>query len=267
MLHNPDCFLVIAGPCSLESSEVCMQVADTLANLQAENSNLQIVFKGSFDKANRTSVTGNRGTGQQEGLALLQRVKESFGLPTLTDIHLPQQASSVAEVCDVLQIPAFLCRQTDILIAAGKTGRTVNIKKGQFLAPGDMQFAFDKVCMENPVETWLTERGSTFGYGNLVVDTRAIPIMRKIASPVIIDASHGVQLPGAGGGQSSGQREHIPTIAKAGIAAGADGLFLETHPDPAKAISDKDSQWPLRDFSKLTQSCFRLWSFLKNEGL
>jgi 2-dehydro-3-deoxyphosphooctonate aldolase (KDO 8-P synthase) len=246
---------------------VCMQVADTLANLQADNSNLQIVFKGSFDKANRTSATGNRGTGQEEGLALLQQVKESFGLPTLTDIHLPQQASSVAEVCDVLQIPAFLCRQTDILIAAGKTGRTVNIKKGQFLAPGDMQFAFDKVCIEKPVETWLTERGSTFGYGNLVVDTRAIPIMRRIAGPVIIDASHGVQLPGAGGGQSSGQREHIPTIAKAGIAAGADGLFLETHPNPAKAISDKDSQWPLLDFAELIQSCFRLWSFLKNEGV
>ena len=266
MLYNPDCFLVIAGPCSLESSEVCMQVAETLAKLQAENSNFQIIFKGSFDKANRTSSTSNRGTGQEEGLSLLQRVKESFGLPTLTDTHLPQQASSVAEVCDVLQIPAFLCRQTDILVAAGKTGRAVNIKKGQFLAPADMRFAYDKVCMKNPVETWLTERGSTFGYGNLVVDTRAIPIMQKIANPVIIDASHGVQLPGAGGGQSSGQIEHIPTIAKAGIAAGADGLFIETHPDPKKAISDKDSQLPLQDFSNFAKSCLRLWSFIKNEG-
>ena len=197
---------------------------------------------------------------------LLQKVKDSTGLPPLTDIHLPDQAMAAGEVCDVLQIPAFLCRQTDILVAAAKTGRTVNIKKGQFLAPSDMRFAVDKVRSAQPVETWITERGTTFGYGNLVVDTRAIPIMQDIAKPIIIDASHGVQLPGASNGQSSGQRKNIPVIAKAGIAAGADALFLETHPDPASAISDKDNQWPLEGFAVLVRSCLRLWQFLKAEA-
>ena len=266
MLHDSERFLVIAGPCSLESHDVCMRVAETLSELQTDCTKLQIVFKGSFDKANRTSATSNRGPGQEEGLSLLQKVKDSTGLPTLTDIHLPEQAIPVGEVCDVIQIPAFLCRQTDILVAAGKTGRTVNIKKGQFLAPSDMRFAIDKVRSAQPVETWLTERGTSFGYGNLVVDSRAIPVMRDMAKPVIIDASHGVQLPGAGNGQSSGQRKNIPIIARVGIAAGADGLFLETHPDPANAISDKDSQWPLQGFTDLVRSCLRLWQFLKAEA-
>ena len=265
MLHDPDRFLVIAGPCSLEDSQVCMPVAETLAQMQADHPDLQILFKGSFDKANRTSAASNRGPGQEEGLKLLQEVKDTTGLPVLTDIHLPHQAAPVAEVCDVLQIPAFLCRQTDLLVAAGATGRAVNVKKGQFLAPADMQFAVDKARHVQPAETWLTERGTTFGYGNLVVDPRSIAIMRDISSPVIIDASHGVQLPGAGGGESSGQREYIPTIAKAGIAAGADGLFLETHPDPANALSDKDSQWPLQQFPELVLGCLRLWQFLKDE--
>ena len=192
-------------------------------------------------------------------------VKETFSLPVLTDIHLPEQASLVSETCDVLQIPAFLCRQTDLLVAAGETGSVVNIKKGQFLAPGGMQFAVEKVRSTQPTETWVTERGSSFGYNNLVVDMRAIPIMRKIATPVIIDASHGVQLPGAEGSESSGERKYIPTIAKAGITAGADGLFLETHPNPVNAISDKKSQWPLESFRDLALSCLRLWDFLRQE--
>jgi 2-dehydro-3-deoxyphosphooctonate aldolase (KDO 8-P synthase) len=265
MFHDPERFLVIAGPCSLEGPDTCLPVAAALARLQEQHTDLQIVFKGSFDKANRTSPASNRGPGQEEGIALLERVKAESGLPVLTDIHLPDQAEPVAQVCDVLQIPAFLCRQTDLLVAAGATDSVVNVKKGQFLAPSDMQFAMDKVSHQQPSETWLTERGTTFGYGNLVVDTRSIAIMRQMASTVIIDASHGVQLPGAGGGESSGQREHMHTIAKAGIAAGANGLFLETHPDPANAISDKDSQCELREFPKLALSCLRLWRFLKED--
>ena len=263
MLYQPDRFLVIAGPCSLEGPEVALPVAEVLAQIQQDYPEIQVIFKGSFDKANRTSSNSNRGPGQEEGLKLLQKVKENTALPVLTDIHLPSQAGPVGEVCDVLQIPAFLCRQTDLLAAAGATGRAVNIKKGQFLAPADMKFAVDKTSSKQPVETWLTERGTTFGYGNLVVDSRSIVIMKEILSPIIIDASHGVQLPGAGGGKSAGQLEYIPTIAKVGITAGADGLFLETHPSPKDAISDADSQWPLQQFRELVCKCLKLWNFLK----
>jgi 2-dehydro-3-deoxyphosphooctonate aldolase (KDO 8-P synthase) len=265
MLHDPKRFLLIAGPCSLESRDLSLQVAEVVAKFQEKHTNdVQVVFKGSFDKANRTSAEGQRGPGIEEGLNWFQEIKETFQLPVITDIHLPEHATAVAEVCDVLQIPAFLCRQTDILVAAGQTGRVVNIKKGQFLAPSDMKYAVDKVCSGGETETWLTERGTTFGYGNLVVDMRAFPIMKNIGSPVIIDASHGIQLPGGAGGQSSGQRDYLPTIAKSGIAAGADGLFLETHPDPGNAISDKDSQWPLADFSQLAETCLNLWIHLKS---
>lgn len=266
MLYDPTRFLLIAGPCSLESRETCLTTAKEIAAFRNQHQeSVTVIFKGSFDKANRTSTKGNRGPGMDRGLEWFREIKEAFGLPVLTDIHSPEQAGPVGEICDVLQIPAFLCRQTDLLVAAAKTGKVVNIKKGQFLAPEDMQFAVEKVGGQEGVETWLTERGTTFGYGNLVVDMRAIPIMGKIAKPVIIDASHGVQLPGAGGGQSSGNREWIPTIAKSAIAAGADGLFLETHPDPAKAISDKDSQWPLDEFTSLAGSCLALWKFLRNQ--
>jgi len=264
MLYDASRFLLISGPCSLESRDLCFSVAEAMAAFQeAHKEKVQVIFKGSFDKANRTSASSKRGPGMEDGLAWFQEIKDSFGLPVLTDIHSPEQASPVAEVCDVLQIPAFLCRQTDLLVAAGETGRVVNIKKGQFLAPGDMQYAVNKTTANSPVETWLTERGTTFGYGNLVVDMRSIPVMKTIATPVIIDASHGIQLPGAGSGQSSGQRDLIPTIARSGIAAGADGLFLETHPDPANAISDKDSQWPLAQFSALASSCIQLWDHLQ----
>ena len=264
MLYDASRFLLIAGPCSLESRDLCLTVAESMAAFQeAHKDTVQLIFKGSFDKANRTSATSRRGPGMEDGLDWFREIKDSFGLPVLTDIHATEQTAPVAEVCDVLQIPAFLCRQTDLLVAAGETGRVVNVKKGQFLAPGDMQYAVNKTTANSPVETWLTERGTTFGYGNLVVDMRSIPIMKEIASPVIIDASHGIQLPGAGSGQSSGQRDLIPTIARSGIAAGADGLFLETHPDPAIAISDKDSQWPLDQFSTLATSCINLWEHLK----
>lgn len=264
MLYDPTRFLLIAGPCSLESRELCLEAAREIAVFQENNKDsATVIFKGSFDKANRTSTASNRGPGMKKGLEWFQEIKETYGLPVLTDIHSPDQAGPVGEICDVLQIPAFLCRQTDLLVAAAGTGRVVNIKKGQFLAPGDMRFAVEKAGGGTGTETWLTERGTTFGYGNLVVDMRAIPIMGKIAKPVIIDASHGVQLPGAGDGQSSGNREWIPTIAKAAIAAGAHGLFLETHPDPANAISDRDSQWPLESFAPLAESCISLWQHLQ----
>lgn len=264
MLHDPSRFLLIAGPCSLESRDLCLQVAEVVAGFQQSYPDeIQLIFKGSFDKANRTSAGSQRGPGLEEGLNWFEEVKRDFQLPCITDIHLPEQAEPVAEVCDVLQIPAFLCRQTDILIAAGKTNKALNIKKGQFLSPSDMQYAVDKVNTELSTETWLTERGTTFGYGNLVVDMRSIPIMKAIGSPVIIDASHGIQLPGGGAGQSSGQRDYLPTIAKCGITAGADGLFLETHPDPGNAISDKDSQLPLAEFAVLAEKCLRLWQHLK----
>lgn len=265
MLYNPERFLLIAGPCSLENRDICLRVAEELTALGSSHKNLQVIFKGSFDKANRTDRASDRGPGLEEGLKLLSLVKETFNLPVLTDIHLPEQAALVSGTCDVLQIPAFLCRQTDLLVAAGETNSVVNIKKGQFLAPGGIQFAVEKVRSTQPIETWVTERGSSFGYNNLVVDMRAIPIMRKIATPVIIDASHGVQLPGAGGSESSGDCKYIPTIARAGITAGADGLFLETHPNPMNAISDKKSQWPLENFRALALSCLRLWDFLRQE--
>jgi 2-dehydro-3-deoxyphosphooctonate aldolase (KDO 8-P synthase) len=266
MLYDSSRFLLIAGPCSLESWEIASKVAKELAAFQTEHEDKAIViFKGSFDKANRTSQDSNRGPGMEKGLEWFKKIKQDYGLPVLTDIHTPEQAAPVAEVCDVLQIPAFLCRQTDVLIAAGKSGKVVNIKKGQFLAPPDIEYAVAKSRASGSPETWLTERGTTFGYGNLVVDMRAIPIMGSISRPVIIDASHGVQLPGGAGGQSSGNREWIPTIAKAAIAAGADGLFLETHPDPQNAISDKDSQWPLSDFNQLAGACLDLWIFLRKQ--
>ena len=264
MLFDPDRFILIAGPCSLESRDLSFQVAEEVAKFQEKfRSDVLVIFKGSFDKANRTSAESRRGPGIEEGLGWFKEIKDTFQLPVITDIHTPEQAAPVAEVCDVLQIPAFLCRQTDILVAAGKTGRVVNIKKGQFLAPSDMQYAVNKVCTDGNVETWLTERGTTFGYGNLVVDMRSFPIMKEIGSPTIIDASHGIQLPGGGAGQSSGQRDYLPTIAKAGIAAGADGLFLETHPAPSSAISDKDSQWPLKGFPELAEQCLHLWKHLR----
>ncbi len=263
-LYDPEKFLLIAGPCSLESRDLSLKVAEAVAKFQQEYSDdVLVVFKGSFDKANRTSAGSKRGPGIEEGLSWFKEIKETFKLPVITDIHTPEQARPVSEVCDVLQIPAFLCRQTDILVAAGQTESVVNIKKGQFLAPSDMQYAVNKVCTHSPSETWLTERGTTFGYGNLVVDMRSIPIMKEIGSPVIIDASHGIQLPGGGTGQSSGQRDYLPTIAKSGLAAGADGLFLETHTDPANAISDKDSQLPLNEFPELATQCLRLWQHLK----
>jgi 2-dehydro-3-deoxyphosphooctonate aldolase (KDO 8-P synthase) len=263
MLFDPSKLLLIAGPCSLENEKVCRAVAEGLTKIRASHPELNIVFKGSFDKANRTSLGGDRGTGMDEGLNLLALIKREFGFPVLTDIHERQQAEAVAKVCDVLQIPAFLCRQTDLLLAAAATGRVVNVKKGQFLSPQEMEFVVGKLRDGQAREIWQTERGTTFGYQNLVVDMRSFAMMKALGYPAIFDATHSVQLPGAAGGKSGGRREFVPPLAKAALAAGADGLFIETHPDPANAISDGPNMVPLTELPALIRSCVQVWQAVR----
>lgn len=259
MLYQPERLLLIAGPCSLESESVCRSVAETLVGIQREHPELTIVFKGSYDKANRTSLAGDRGTGLEEGLRLLAWVKKTYGFPVLTDVHESHQVAAVAAVCDVIQIPAFLCRQTDLLLAAAATGRIVNVKKGQFLSPQEMVHVTGKLREGGCAEIWQTERGTTFGYQNLVVDMRSFPILRQNGYPTIFDATHAVQLPGAGGGKSSGQREFVPPLALAALAAGANGLFIETHPDPEHAISDGPNMIKSKDLPALIARCLAVW--------
>ena len=263
MLFNPKKLLVIAGPCSLENERVCRAVAAQLVKIGRAHGELQFVFKGSFDKANRTSLGGARGTGLEAGLELLALVKRDYGFPVLTDVHERAQIPAVAAVCDVVQIPAFLSRQTDLLLAAAASGRVVNVKKGQFLSPQEMEFVTGKLRDGKAKEIWQTERGTTFGYQNLVVDMRSFAIMQRNGYPTIFDATHAVQLPGAGGGKSSGQREFVPPLAKAALAAGADGLFIETHPNPEKAISDGPNMIPLKKLSALLESCLAVWKTVK----
>ncbi|HEY3755054.1 MAG TPA: 3-deoxy-8-phosphooctulonate synthase [Opitutaceae bacterium] len=260
MIFSPDRLLLIAGPCSLENGRVCRAVAAALTSLAAQHPQLRIVFKGSYDKANRTSIQGPRGTGLKEGLALLEDVRKEFGFPILTDVHETTQVADVAAVCDVIQIPAFLCRQTDLLLAAAATGRTVNVKKGQFLSPHEMAHVVAKLREGGAKEIWQTERGTTFGYNNLVVDMRSFQIMRGHGYPVVFDATHSVQLPGGGGGKSSGQREFVPPLSLAALAAGAQGLFIETHPDPANAISDGPNMVPLNELPAVIERCLAIWS-------
>ena len=228
--------VIFAGPCSIESEGLVLTVAEELVKIGNELK-LPVVFKSSYDKANRTSLGSFRSAGLDEGLRILQRVKDDFSLPIITDVHESTQVTAVAEVADVLQIPAFLSRQTDLLLAAGKSGRAVNIKKGQFLAPSDMKFAVEKVNSQNPNRAFSTERGTTFGYGDLVVDFRSLPIMREYA-PVVHDVTHSIQQPGALHGRSGGQAWLAPYLARAAVAVGVDGLFIETHPDPGNALSD-----------------------------
>ncbi len=244
--------LFIAGPCVIESEEHVRALALQLASW-ARELHLNLVFKASFDKANRTSITSFRGPGLTRGLEILKSLRAESGLPVLTDIHEPAQAEAAAEVVDILQIPAFLCRQTDLLLAAARTGKVVNVKKGQFLAPQDMAHVVGKLEKGGASAILLTERGSCFGYQNLVVDMRGLPMMQSLGWPVIFDATHSVQLPGAGGGTSSGQREFIPVLAQAAAAAGADGFFFEVHDNPAKALSDGPNALPLAQFPPLAK--------------
>ena len=263
MLFDKSKLLLLAGPCSLENEQVCRAAAETLTTLAKKHPELTIVFKGSFDKANRTSLAGARGTGLDAGLKLLAMVKRDYSFPVLTDVHESTQVAAVAAVCDVLQIPAFLSRQTDLLLAAAATGRVVNVKKGQFLSPQEMVHVTGKLRQGKAREIWQTERGTTFGYNNLVVDMRSFAIMKQNGLPTIFDATHSVQLPGAGGGKSDGQREFVPPLAKAALAAGADGLFIETHPNPAKAISDGPNMIPLADLPALLASCLAVWKTVR----
>jgi 2-dehydro-3-deoxyphosphooctonate aldolase (KDO 8-P synthase) len=246
--HQP--LFLIAGPCVIESEEHALMMAARLAEI-ASAANVPLIFKASYDKANRSSEQSYRGPGLSEGLRILKKIKASVGLPILTDIHEASQAAPVAEVVDVLQIPAFLSRQTDLLIAAGKTGRVVNLKKGQFLSPWEMANAVEKVAKTGNEKIFLTERGASFGYQNLVVDMRAFPILRKTGCPVVFDVTHSVQLPVGAGKSSGGQPEYIEPLARAGTAVGVDGVFLEVHENPAKALSDGSNALPLAELPAL----------------
>jgi 2-dehydro-3-deoxyphosphooctonate aldolase (KDO 8-P synthase) len=221
------------------------------------------VFKASFDKANRTSARSFRGPGLEEGLRVLALVRKTVGVPVLTDVHTEEQTAAAANVVDVLQIPAFLCRQTDLIAAAVQTGRIVNLKKGQFLSPGEMGQVVEKARSAGGKRLLVTERGTTFGYNNLVADMRAIPILRRLGCPVIFDATHSVQLPGGGGDKSSGQREFAPVLALCAVAAGANGLFIETHPDPDRALSDGPNMIPLRDMPALLTRLLKVWKAVR----
>jgi 2-dehydro-3-deoxyphosphooctonate aldolase (KDO 8-P synthase) len=248
---------LIAGPCVIESYDVAAAIAEFTRELAA-HLGMPYVFKASFDKANRTSVTSFRGPGLDEGLKILARIKAQLGVPVLTDIHETGQVAPVAEVADILQIPAFLSRQTDLLVAAGGSGRVVNVKKGQFLSPNDMQNSLGKVLSTGSRRVCLTERGASFGYNNLVVDMRGLPIMRSFGFPVIFDGTHSVQLPGGAGGASSGQREYVDCLVRAAVAAGVDGLFLEVHPDPDHALCDGPNMVPLSELRSLLETARRI---------
>ena len=236
-LRGGNTFFLIAGPCVIESDEHVLRMARAIQAV-AKRVGVPLIFKASFDKANRTSVESYRGPGLEKGLAALRRVKEETGLPLLTDVHEVPQVALVAEVCDVIQIPAFLSRQTDLLVAAGRSGKGVNIKKGQFMSPQDIRHAIEKVRSTGNEKIVVTERGSSFGYNNLVVDMRSLPIIRGFGVPVVLDVTHSVQLPGGQGSASGGQPEFIETLARAGVGAGLDGIFMEVHDNPEAALSD-----------------------------
>jgi 2-dehydro-3-deoxyphosphooctonate aldolase (KDO 8-P synthase) len=259
-------FTVIAGPCVIENEDICFEVAGVLMNLQKKYPDIRFVFKSSYDKANRSSVHSFRGKGLEYGLKVLEKIKKDFGLPVLTDIHESDQAEPVAKVVDIIQIPAFLCRQTDLILAAARTGKEINVKKGQFLAPWDTKNIVEKLQFGGAKKFYLTERGVSFGYNNLVVDFRSLPIMRQYA-PVIFDATHSVQLPGGKGNASGGQREFVYPLAKAAVSVGVDGLFFETHPQPDKALSDGPNQIPLSRFPAIIENLLSLREFLLEKNI
>jgi 2-dehydro-3-deoxyphosphooctonate aldolase (KDO 8-P synthase) len=258
-LNSPRRLFLIAGPCVIENEKLCLQVAAALKKTCAALG-IFYVFKASFDKANRTSAKSFRGMGMDAGLEILARVRAKVGVPVLTDIHTETQAAIAGEVVDILQIPAFLCRQTDLIEAAALTGQIVNLKKGQFLSPAEMGQVAAKARRAGAKKILLTERGTTFGYNNLVADMRSIPIMQRLGFPVIFDATHSVQLPGGGGDKSSGQREFAPTLARAALAAGANGLFFETHPNPDRALSDGPNMIPLAEMPKLLRGLIKVFN-------
>jgi 2-dehydro-3-deoxyphosphooctonate aldolase (KDO 8-P synthase) len=249
--------LVIAGPCVIESEELCLRIADTLVSI-ATDLGVQVVFKASYDKANRTSVSSFRGPGIDEGLAVLERVRAATGLPVTTDVHLPEQATAAGQACDMLQIPAFLCRQTDLLLAAAATGKAVNVKKGQFVAPGDMKHVVAKLLAGGCSDVLLCERGTFFGYGRLVNDFAGLITMRALGVPVIFDATHSVQQPASLGEATGGDRTLVEPLARAAAAVGIDGVFFETHPDPDRSPSDGPNMVPLADLRNVLQRVLRI---------
>lgn len=251
-------FQLIAGPCVIESEEMVLSIAGQMKQITDELG-IPYTFKASFDKANRTSLSSFRGPGIEEGLRILQKVKDTCGLPICTDIHEPWQAAEAAKVADILQIPAFLCRQTDLLVAAAKTGRCINIKKAQFLAPWDMKNCLEKVRQSGSDNVMLCERGTTFGYNTLVVDMTGLRVMKDMGVPVIFDATHSVQKPGGNGTSTGGNRQYVEYLAKAAIAVGADGLFMETHPDPDNAQSDGPNMVPLDQMKGLLQKLQKVY--------
>jgi 2-dehydro-3-deoxyphosphooctonate aldolase (KDO 8-P synthase) len=253
---------LIAGPCVIENEKLCLQVAAALKKTCA-SLGIFYVFKASFDKANRTSAKSFRGVGLENGLKILAKVRTEFELPVLTDVHNEVQVAAAAEVADILQIPAFLCRQTDLINAAVATGRIVNLKKGQFLSPNDMGQVAEKAKRAGAKKILLTERGTTFGYNNLVADMRSIPIMKSFGFPVIFDATHSVQLPGGGGDKSNGQREFAPVLARCALVAGANGLFIETHPQPERALSDGPNMIPLAEMAALLENLIKIFKAVR----
>ncbi|MCD6579760.1 3-deoxy-8-phosphooctulonate synthase [bacterium] len=255
-------FKFIAGPCVIENRDITIKIAKGLKQVIKDLDNIDFYFKASFDKANRSSVNSFRGPGMEKGLDILREVKEKFGFKITTDIHLPSQIDPISKVADIIQIPAFLCRQTDLLLAAGGSGKTINVKKGQFLSPYEVKNIIEKVGSTGNKKIWITERGTTFGYNKLVVDMTSIPIMKEYNVPVIIDATHSVQLPGAGGNRTLGNREFVPIIAKAAISAGADGLFIETHFDPDSSPSDAANIYPLSSVKKLLKKVLEIFYIL-----
>jgi len=252
---------LIAGPCVIESRAKTLALARKLASV-AERLGFPLIFKASYDKANRTSIRSFRGPGLQAGLEILRSVKESAGIPVLSDVHETSQVAPAADVLDVLQIPAFLCRQTDLVLAVARTGKPVNVKKGPFLAPADMMHIVEKILGAGNARIMLTERGTSFGYHDLIVDMRSILEMKGLGFPVVIDVSHGVQKPGGEGAASGGERRFIPVLARAAVAAGADGVFLEVHDDPARARSDKDNAWPVDEVEPLMTGLLRIYQAL-----
>lgn len=259
-----DKLTIFAGPCVIENQELLYKVAETLKEVTQELG-INYVFKSSFDKANRSSMSGFRGLGMDEGLKMLAKTKEKFEVPIVTDIHLPDEAKPVSEVADILQIPAFLCRQTDLLLSAGKTGKIVNIKKGQFLAPQQMKPLTKKVESTGNSNILLTERGTTFGYNNLVVDMRGLRIMQESGYPVVFDATHSVQLPGANGESTGGDRTFVPLLARSAVAAGVNALFFEIHPEPDKALCDGPNMLALKDAKKVFKMCKEIFDLVRIE--
>jgi len=253
---------VLSGPCVIESEEHALETAIALQQIFA-SLGINFIYKSSYDKANRSAGSSFRGPGLEKGLYILEKIKKEYNLPVTTDVHSPEEARAAGEVCDIIQIPAFLCRQTDLILAAAKTGCVVNIKKGQFLSPWEMKNIVDKILSENNDQILLTERGTSFGYNNLVTDMRSIPLMQQLGFPVCFDASHSVQLPGGMGTSSGGQREFIPTLMKSAIAAGCNCIFIESHPDPASAKSDKESVYPIGDLKKIMREVKKLYECIQ----